>query len=176
MGWFGRSRYERARERESLSFERRPGEGYPPPPYTDTLPGSRERTRSHRTFLVLGLAAPFLLAVPLYTLAWYPVWYVVLPVAGFFRALLRPAQPAPPPPPGGPVVWDLGPLLSPQVALTWAMAFVAAWFVLSRFAGGRRVYAEDSPARRGFRAGLRLTLLVALLVAILWANRMLAGA
>ena len=41
----------------------------------------RERTDSYWTFFVLGLAAPFLLAIPLYPLAWYPVWYVILPVA-----------------------------------------------------------------------------------------------
>ena len=173
MGWFGRSRD--GRDPETLRVDRRDAEPYPPAPHAGPIE-RRERGDSYWTCLVLGVAAPFLLAVPLYTLAWYPVWYIVLPVAGFFSALLRPARQAPPPPPGGPAVWDLGPLLSPQVALTWAVAFVAAWFVLSRFVGRRRVYADEGPARRGFRAGLRLTLLAALLVAIFWANRMLAGA
>ncbi len=73
--------------------------------------------------------------------------------------------------------WDVGPLLSPQVALTWAVALFAARFVLSRVASeaGRRAYLEDSPAKRGFRAGLRLTLLVAFLALVWWLNRVLAG-
>ena len=71
--------------------------------------------------------------------------------------------------------WDLGPILSPQVALTWALALVAAWFVLSRFAGRRSRAYEDSPARRGLRAGLRTALFAGILVTILWANRILAG-
>lgn len=159
------------REPDTLRMPR--SEDRYPPPHAD--PEERHKRRdSYWTFLVLGLAAPFGLAVFLYPLAWYPVWYVVLPVAGFIGRLLGPSAPAPPPP-GGPMPWDLGPILSPQVALTWALALAAAWFVLSRFAGRRSRAYEDSPARRGFRAGLRTALFAGVLITILWANRILAG-
>ena len=71
--------------------------------------------------------------------------------------------------------WDFGPILSPQVALTWAVAILMAWFVLSRITGLGPRWPEDSPARRGFRGGLRLALLATFLLAIFWANRMLAA-
>ncbi|QIN85493.1 hypothetical protein GBA63_22610 (plasmid) [Rubrobacter tropicus] len=123
-------------------------------------PERRERADSYWTFLILGLATPFLLAVFLYPLAWYPVWYVVLPVVGLVASLLRWAQPAAPPP-GGPMPWDLGPILSSQVALTWAVAILVAWFVLSRITGagpaGRRIAQpeEDSAADCAWRSWRR---------------------
>ena len=173
MGWPRRTRDDR--EPDTLRMPRS-DERYPPPNRDPAGYGRerRERRDSYWTFLVLGLAAPFLLSIPLYPLAWYPVWYLILPVAGFFWALLSSARPEPPPP-GGQMPWDLGPLLSPQVAVTWAVALAVAWFILSRFAGRRSRYHEDSSAKRGFRAGLRLTLLAGFLIAILWANRIAAG-
>lgn len=180
MGWPRRTRDDR--EQKTLRVPRS-DERYPPPHdeprgyRSEHRSERRERADSYWTYLVLGLAAPFLLAVPLYPLAWYPVWFVVLPVAGFLRAALSSAQPTPPPPaPGSPMPWDLlGPFLSPQVALTWAVSVAVAWLVLSRVAGRRSGYPDESPAKRGFRAGLRLTLLAAFLLAVLWANRMLAA-
>lgn len=174
MGWSRRTRDDR--EPETVRMPRS-DERYPPP-YSDPRgygPERRENGDSYWTFLVLGLAAPFLLAIPVYPLAWYPVWYFILPVAGFFWSFLSSAEP-PPPPPGGPLPWDLGPILSPQVALTWTVALVVAWFVLSRTFGRRSRWHEESPAKRGFRTGLRLTLLAGFLIAVLWANRILAGA
>ncbi len=73
--------------------------------------------------------------------------------------------------------WALGPLLSPRVTLTWALAPVVARFVLYRVVGGRRGCPDGGLAKGGFRAGLRLTTLRATPSpgAILWANRMLAA-
>ena len=157
---------------------------YPPPPYVGPAE-HRERADSYWTWLALGVLSPFLLAVPLYPLVWWPVGAVVLPLArlawGALLAVLglfgaSPAGPAGPPPPaqpGGPMPWDVGPLLSPQVALCWALAFLAARFVLARVAGRSRGSYEESQAKRGFRAGLRGALLLAFLAAVWWLNRML---
>ena len=173
MSWPRRTRDDR--EPETLRMPRSEDRYPPPHAYPGAYPGERrERRDSYWTFLVLGLAAPFGLAVFLYPLAWYPVWYVVLPIAGLIRRLLRTSAPAPPPP-GGPMPWDLGPILTPSVAITWALALAAAWFVLSRLAGRRSHAYQDSPARRGFRAGLRTAMFAGVLITILWANRILAG-
>lgn len=172
MSWPRRTRDDRDRD----TLHTRPDERYPPPPHVEPDRGrTHERMDAYLTSLVLGLAPPFLLAIPLYPLIWYPTWFIVLPVAGFLWALLRSAQTAPPPPSftGGPMPWDFGPLLSPQLALTWAAAVLAGWFVLSRLCRRRAYPHVESSARRGFRGGLRCSLFVLLLLAVLWSNRAL---
>ena len=173
MGWTRWTRGDRDPETRRMPPADEPYHSPPADP-RGYRPERRERADSYWTFLILGLATPFLLAVFLYPLAWYPVWYVVLPVVGFVAGFLRWAQPAAPPP-GGPMPWDLGPILSPQLAFTWAVAILVAWFVLSRITGRGPRGPEDSPARRGFRGGLRFALLATFLLAIFWANRMLAA-
>lgn len=110
------------------------------------------------------MASPFLLAALLYPLAWWPVWTVVLPVLGVLWAALRavlglvgasPDGPASPPSGfiGGPMPWDLGPALSPQAALTWAIAFLIAWFVVSLVTGRRLAWPKRARPAAAFARG-----------------------
>lgn len=143
------------------------------------------RRDSYVIWFVVGLVSPFLLAVPLYPLVWLPVSAVALPVAAALWAvisaiigLFAPANAADRTAPGGPAnpaFWDFGPLLSPQVALTSAVAVTVAWYVLSRVVGKRRYWHPEGAAKRGFRASLRVALLAAFLLAVWWANRTLAA-
>ena len=184
MGWPRRSQDDR--EPETLRAVGPREERHPLPQERPLHP--RERTdSSYWAWLALGVVSPYLLSALLYPLAWWPVWAVVLPLLGAMWTVLRvvlgllgaaPASPVSAPPSGlggGPMPWDVGPVLTPQAALTWVIAFAVAWFVLSRVAGRRRTLADENPARRGFRAGLRSTLLISFLLLVWWANRTLAG-
>jgi hypothetical protein len=162
-----------------------------PMPYgPEEGPRSAESQDSYLTWLALGLVSPFLLAAALYPLVWLPVSAVGVPLAGAIWAVLaavlgifgfRGASRYGSPDGAGSAAsgsefWDFGPLVSPQVALTFAVAVLAAWFVLSGVVGKRRWWHAEGPAKRGFRTGLRVALLAGFLIAVWWANRTLAGA
>jgi hypothetical protein len=153
-------------------------QGPPHAPQEGGFAGAR-RPDSYLAWLALGLVSPFLLAVPLYPLVWFPVTAAVLPVAAALWSVLSVVLglfgSAPTDGPPAPTFWDFGSAVSPQVALTSAAAVLAAWFVLRALVGKRRWWHEEGSAKRGVRAGLRLALLVTLLLAIWWLNRTLAG-
>ena len=169
--------------------------GGPVPYGPEEGPRRAESQDSYPTWLALGLASPFLLGAALYPLVWLPVSAVGVPLAGAISAVLaavlgilgfrgasRHGSPDGSPEgagaaPSGSEFWDFGPLVSPQVALTSAVAVLVAWFVLSGVVGKRRWWHAEGPARRGFRTGLRVALLAGFLLAVWWANRtLLAGA
>lgn len=155
-----------------------PPQGPPRAPQEGGFAGAR-RPDSYLGWLALGLVSPFLLAVPLYPLLWFPVSAAVLPVAAALWSVLLVilglfgGAPADGPP--APTFWGFGPAVSPPVALASAAAVLTAWFVLRALVGRRRWGHEEGSAGRGVRAGLRLALLVTLLLAIWWLNRTLAG-
>ena len=115
------------------------------------------------------------------------MWTILLPIAKLLGALLlailalsgaSPADPSSPPPPaqlGGPIPWEPGPLLSPQVALCLASACVVARPALSRVAGRSGGWDAHSSAGCSFCAGLRISLLLAYLLVLWWLNRTLAA-
>ena len=150
---------------------------------TGVPPDAAEHPDSYPPWLVLGLLSPFLLALPLYPLLWRPVsafpvadalWALLAAIFGLLCAGGNPPAgngAARPGGPADPAFWDFGPLISPQVALTSAVAVLLAWFVLSGMVGKRRWWYPEGAAKRGFRAGLRLARLAVFLPADWWANR-----